>query len=157
MMNMSIKDEYYTLGEAANELDVTRQTLFRWIKAHKYKVEKIGRETLIERKVIDEQRAEKYFDQVSAIVSWLLDADNYKQIREQGNYTDEDKIEILNDEEQTFLVTKKDGSRDMVVVGGTTINYDEKNRKLDVTIDKGGVEITPYKERRKSRESKTPK
>jgi excisionase family DNA binding protein len=44
---MGIKDEYVTISEAARLLDVTRQTVSRWIKERKFNTQKVGREILI--------------------------------------------------------------------------------------------------------------
>lgn len=44
-----VLDNFFTLGEAARQMGVTRVTVWRKIKAGEIKVEKIGREVLIEK------------------------------------------------------------------------------------------------------------
>lgn len=46
---MALKDKYYTISQASEWLNVTRQTFSRWIKEGKFSTEKVGRETLIEK------------------------------------------------------------------------------------------------------------
>ena len=49
---MALKDTYFTISEAAEELKVTRQTVSRWIASGILPAEKVGRETLIDKVVI---------------------------------------------------------------------------------------------------------
>jgi len=44
---MKIADFFYTSGQTAELLGVTRITILRWIKANKFNVQYIGREALI--------------------------------------------------------------------------------------------------------------
>ena len=53
---MAIKDKYYTISEASERLQVTRQTVSRWIKEGKFTTEKVGRETLIEKRRVWEHK-----------------------------------------------------------------------------------------------------
>jgi excisionase family DNA binding protein len=46
---MAIKDEYFTISEAARALGVTRQTVSRWIKKGRIDSESVGREILIKK------------------------------------------------------------------------------------------------------------
>lgn len=46
---MALKDEYFTVTQAAGKLGVTRQTVYRWIAEGKLPTERIGREVLIKR------------------------------------------------------------------------------------------------------------
>lgn len=43
---MQISDYFYTLGDAARELSVTRICIWKWIQQGKIRGEKIGRETI---------------------------------------------------------------------------------------------------------------
>ncbi len=52
----AIEKRYYTLGQAAQELHHSRQTLWRWAKTGQLQVYHIGREVLIEKAVIDALR-----------------------------------------------------------------------------------------------------
>ena len=38
---MAIKDVYFTMAEAAKELNVSRQTIYRWIADKKFPIEKM--------------------------------------------------------------------------------------------------------------------
>lgn len=44
---MKLSDEYATVSQAASYLDVTRQTVWRWIKAGNLPSEKIGNQILV--------------------------------------------------------------------------------------------------------------
>ena len=46
---MAIKDLYFTISEAAKELDVSRQTVYRWIADSKMTTEKIGGVILVDK------------------------------------------------------------------------------------------------------------
>ncbi len=50
---MEISDFFYTEGEAAQELTVNRLTIWRWIKAGKFNIQRIGREVLIPKWEVD--------------------------------------------------------------------------------------------------------
>lgn len=50
---MEIADFFYTSGQAASLLGVTRITIWRWAKAKKLNAQYIGRETLIPKWEID--------------------------------------------------------------------------------------------------------
>jgi len=56
---MAIKDKYFTISEAAREMNVTRQTISRWISQGKLVGEKIGRETLIKKKDLSEYQQQQ--------------------------------------------------------------------------------------------------
>lgn len=51
-----IEDRYYTLGQAAEELQRNPATLWRWIKAGKLEAHRIGREVLIEKTAVEALR-----------------------------------------------------------------------------------------------------
>jgi len=144
---MRIADNYYTLSQVADELGVTRQTVSRWIKSKKMPAEKIGREILIEKRIVDEERVEHWSNLVRAIMSWHFDADNYRQIREYCHFSDEDKLEIHgNPEDKTFLATLKDGTKKKVEVINARIGYLTKERKIEVILNKEDVVCTDYEE-----------
>ena len=48
--------DYYTYAEAAQVIGITKVTLWRWIKAGKIPIHRLGREVLIEKKVVDRLR-----------------------------------------------------------------------------------------------------
>ena len=45
--------DFYTLGDAAQVLGVSRVTLWRWIRDGKLEAYRLGREVLVEKKSID--------------------------------------------------------------------------------------------------------
>ncbi len=49
----AILSEFYTLGDAAKALGISRVTLWRWIRDGKLKGYRIGRQVLVEKKSID--------------------------------------------------------------------------------------------------------
>ena len=53
---MALKDMYYTISEAARELGVSRQTIYRWIADGKVPTEKIGGVMLVEKAAISRIR-----------------------------------------------------------------------------------------------------
>lgn len=54
-----IEKEYYTLGQAARELQHSPVTVWRWIRAGKLEAHRIGREVLIEREVVERLKQER--------------------------------------------------------------------------------------------------
>lgn len=44
---MEIAEFFYTEGEAAKLLCVSRVTIWKWIKANKFSIQRVGREVLI--------------------------------------------------------------------------------------------------------------
>lgn len=50
---MKISEFFYTSGQAAKLLGVTRVTMWRWIKARKFNPQYIGREALIPKWEVD--------------------------------------------------------------------------------------------------------
>ena len=56
---MLVSDYYYTLGDAAKVLGVTRICIWKWIQKGKIRGEKVGRETIFPRweiELLKEQR-----------------------------------------------------------------------------------------------------
>ena len=51
-----IEDTYYTLGQAAQVTQHSPVTIWRWIKAGKIEAHRIGREVLIEKRLVDALR-----------------------------------------------------------------------------------------------------
>ena len=51
-----VRNEYFTLGEAAKELSVSKVTIWRWINTGKIDADRIGREVLIEKSIIERKR-----------------------------------------------------------------------------------------------------
>ena len=68
---MALKDEYFTISEAAKDIGVTRQTISRWIIERNIPAEKVGRVTLIKKGALEYQRMRLNFaaaDQVVALI-----------------------------------------------------------------------------------------
>ena len=57
---MNISDFFYTSGQAARLLGVTRITIWRWVKSRRFNVQYIGREALIPKWEIDILKEENY-------------------------------------------------------------------------------------------------
>jgi excisionase family DNA binding protein len=108
---MALKDKYCTISEAAEEVGVTRQTVSRWIKDGKLPVEKIGRETLIEKKVIHKYAE---FQRKLPFIKWAA-KEAMIALRKKYGYTGEDKMRIKDFETEgkdgifMFDVIHKDG------------------------------------------------
>ncbi len=83
---MALKDTYFTISEAANELNISRQTLYRWIADSKIATEKIGGVILVKK---DDVRAYVDLPTRMAVFAWGI-----KEARplasEEYNYTSED-------------------------------------------------------------------
>ena len=81
---MALKDKYFTISEAAEELKVTRQTISRWITQGNIPSEKVGREILIKKKDLYQYR----FKRLSEVVAdrildlYIAAAEDYS--REKG-------------------------------------------------------------------------
>ena len=54
-----VQNHFYTYAQATNALEVSKMTLWRWIKAGRVKVYRLGREVLIEKAVIDKLAKER--------------------------------------------------------------------------------------------------
>lgn len=50
---MEISEFFYTSGQAAKLLGVTRITVWRWVKANKFNLQYIGKEALISKWEVD--------------------------------------------------------------------------------------------------------
>ena len=109
---MALKDEYFTISEAAKEMFVTRQTISRWVNEGKLTAEKIGRETLIEKEQIDNlidkdltQKLGKAFDRRLTTL-----------LKRKYKYTNEDTIEPIGAKKKPFAlgysILKKDGTKE---------------------------------------------
>jgi excisionase family DNA binding protein len=82
---MALKDEYYTISQAAKMIGVARQTISRWIDEGKIPAEKIGREVLIAKNEVITYIKNHSLTQLSAL---SMD-DLVKRIRERYGYSNE--------------------------------------------------------------------
>jgi excisionase family DNA binding protein len=147
---MSIKDNYFTLSEAANELNVTRQTVFRWIKNGKITSEKVGRETLIEKAEIFRYKDTKVGEWLYQAFNFYLKKDNYGLIREHLGYSQKDKIERIGDPANlVYRVTVENGKNEMVIIKSIHVTFNSKSGHLVSTVDPKDIERLPAKEAKK--------
>lgn len=112
---MTLRDKYFTIGQAAKYMDVTRQTVSRWIAEGKIRVERIGREALIEKPHIYRYEQQILDDKVGNSII------NYAKIcAEVGyDYSEGDIIELKKIRQGrifVFSVTRRDGKKEEVNV-----------------------------------------
>ena len=69
---MAIKDQYFTISEAAKQLNVTRQTISRWVSRGKIPGEKVGRETLIKKEDLFKYQKEPIYDAAAVEIHTLM-------------------------------------------------------------------------------------
>ena len=141
---MALKDEYFSISEAAKEFGFTRQTIYRWIKDNKISTEKIGGIILINKEEI------RNFVAAKSVKFWSGRSDAYiiEALRKQCGYSKNDVIEIDEGEKgMNFIITRKDGASEKVHVGTikVTMTFNEgenfvhfNNMKLkNINIVKG--------------------
>ncbi len=131
---MALKDEYFTISEAAKEIKVTRQTISRWIKDGNLPTEKVGRAVLIKKDALYQHNKERLLEENRT----SFEGQVISYIREQYNYTEDDEIKFIKadmpylilsifekrnipEEQKTkwvweFLVTLKNGVQEKVFV-----------------------------------------
>jgi excisionase family DNA binding protein len=85
---MAVKDNYYTISEAAKAIGVARQTVSHWINDGKIPAEKVGRAMLIDKQKLHQYNNERLNEEKRRSVEGQL----IGFIREKYNYTDEDEI-----------------------------------------------------------------
>ena len=134
---MALKDKYFSVSQAAKELGVTRQTVHRWIADGKVPAEKIGRETLVQKRKIRQFHERNLFQTLTKGLSRFF----IGYIQKKYHYSKKDKIEQVGDESvTTFVVTKADGSREKVEIRGFALDWDE-SQKQKLTI----IKVKPLK------------
>lgn len=133
---MSIKEQYFTISQAANYMDVTRQTISRWIAQGRFPAEKVGREVII--KQIDFYRyenqliGEKLINNVVFYCRYL--------VKESYDFKDEDIIEFngivdIDNSIYQFIVTRTNGVKDKINVKlSIVIVPREKTYTIDVKM-----------------------
>jgi excisionase family DNA binding protein len=118
---MALKDTYFTISEAAKALNVSRQTIYRWIADKKIASEKVGGVILVEKKAIQESALKNFFESFSRMM------DNYsvEYVRKKCGYKEEDKIVRGKSEKDylVFLITTKNGNCEKVKVGGMDFTF----------------------------------
>lgn len=143
---MPLKDIYYTISEAAKELNVSRQTIYRWITDNKIEVEKIGGVTLIEKPKVTEYAGKRF--QEFALES--MDNMFISRIKEEYGYSQGDEVVRTETEDDylVFLVTRENGTREKIKIGSVevTISVGRKQEEPETSID--FKEVIKTKERR---------
>lgn len=143
---MVLKDNYYTVSEAAEALGITRQTIYRYLNSRQINAEKIGRETLIEKTEIARFKENRFEDWIYQMVSWNIARNNYEVIREHIGYTENDKIEIIGSPRALkYLVTRENGEKEQIVVKSFSISLDKKTYHLVCNINPADIIRTPIK------------
>ncbi len=107
-----LKDDYYTVSEAAKRLNVSRQTISRWLASGKLDSEKVGRERLIYKKRIWEI-------ELGAIsTSDMVWREIFRMLIEKLGYTNEifviESADVFK-KNPSFLITRRDGSKERIV------------------------------------------
>ena len=144
---MALKDNYYTVSQVAQELNVTRQTIYRWIKNGNLKGEKIGRETLVEKSEVFRYKDEKVGNWLYEIFNITLERTKYKIIREQLGYDDTDVIERMGDYTSlNYIVFRKGKDAEIVSIKKIGVNINGKNGHLESSIDPNDITREPAKD-----------
>jgi len=123
---------YYTISEAAGELNVSRQTVYRWIADNKIPTEKIGGVILVEKKAIMNFGVKRFQESVLQTVFNSTD----KYIRREFGYSEEDTIVAKEPESDylVFIVTRKSGNREKIKIGGMDITLSTGREQPTATI-----------------------
>jgi excisionase family DNA binding protein len=128
---MALKDKYFTISEAAEYMDVTRQTIARWVAEGRLHAEKLGREVLIERDELYEYERHRLAE---AIHRWATRAAmHYAQIK--YGYSKDDKIELIETLKPAtfvFSVIRQGGSIERVNVATEVEVSDEIPPRLAI-------------------------
>lgn len=140
---MALKDKYFTISEAAKELGITRQTVSRWIKDGKLRAETIGREKLIEK----EQLSDIHILDNRGIFGKMINAKFIDFLKERY-YSEGDEIKVVGDD---FIVTKSNGTQEIVSMGEHTLSFefDDKKGIVQIKVIVKKVIRKPYKKNRK--------
>ena len=93
---MAIKDDYFTLSEAARELGVTRQTISRWISQGKLTGERVGRETLIKKEGLFEYERNRFTDTAAHQIVALMHRQYTDYCQEKGHIKATERIIEVN-------------------------------------------------------------
>jgi len=116
---MELKDRYFTILQATNEFHVTRQTISRWLKEGKLHGEKVGRETLISKKEVQQLQQERVHE---SLVNFLAD-----YLARDSEY---EKVKVLKIEkgELCFSAQRKDGNQEIIKIPINTIKLIKGDR-----------------------------
>ena len=118
---MALKDKFFNISEAASYLDVTRQTVARWISEGRLVGEKVGGIVLIDRDDVYKYDNDRALADISQSVIRLI----INRLRDELKLSKEDLIvwtKSIEDGVFTFSLHKANGSHQMVHIDiGTLI------------------------------------
>lgn len=138
---MAIKDEYFTISEAARELGVTRQTISRWISQDKIKGERIGKETLIKKKDLFDYQQRKLIDAAARQIVALMNRAYTDYCQAKGYIKAVEHVEEVNTNKYSdfveLLVEGLDGSTRRFKLSA------KENRKV---LDRANPKLVKYLE-----------
>jgi len=100
---MALKDNYITITQAAKQLGVTRQTISRWIAKAYVSGEKIGRETLIEKKELYKYHLMKLSEAAADSIMALYTAAVADIFREEGLMKPHFRVEFAEDGDENII------------------------------------------------------
>ena len=147
---MALKDKYFTISEATKELNVTRQTISRWIKEGKLHGEKIGRETLIDKEECRKYRSQRLLEAVDDSIFGLYKGIIEQYCREKGYWKPDVPIEfqptVLSDQERAEVLER--------VKRIVEVSF----KKFPLTVKKNyqqfGTKVSPPKKKKGGKTSK---
>jgi excisionase family DNA binding protein len=128
---MALKDRYSTISEVAKELEVSRQTVYRWVADHQIPAEKVGGVTLIKKTDV-----KRYIDrQETETGAKMLDRHISDAFRRKFGYSNEDKMERIDEEDHIgYRVTHKNGKSEIVRASGVTVTVHMAGVDKDFSI-----------------------
>lgn len=105
---MALKDEYFTVSQAAKELKVTRQTISRWVAKKYVPAERVGRLALIKKKDLQKYRSWKIAETAAdaILAMYLSEVEDY--CRGKGYITVPGHMEFAEDNEVNIELTDED-------------------------------------------------
>lgn len=103
----TLRDSYFTVYQASQELNVTRQTISRWIAQGRLTAEQVGRERLIPKKDVYRRQRERTSD---SLVQFLVD-----HLRQSEGYVETEPA-TTTEGEIVFVGVKENGTRERIVV-----------------------------------------
>lgn len=111
---MGLKDDYLTISEVARRLEVSRQTIWRWVNDGKFTAEKVGRQVFIPKEDVKEYESRTHRQiWICKLIEGVKD-----YISEQYGYSPDDIIvgDDVDKDTWTFSVDRKDGTHEKVYV-----------------------------------------
>jgi len=100
---MALKDEYFTVAQAAKELKVTRQTISRWIAKKYVPAERIGRVALIKKEDLHKYHKWRLSEAAADSIMELYTAVVGDVFREAGRMKSGWHVEFPNDDDENII------------------------------------------------------